>query len=34
MSYAGAVPRARAQEWAEEALARELGLEPAALTRP
>jgi AcrR family transcriptional regulator len=33
-SYAGAVPRARAQEWAEEALARELGLEPAALTRP
>ncbi|MFI7014697.1 TetR/AcrR family transcriptional regulator [Streptomyces sp. NPDC050164] len=33
-SYAGAVPRARAQEWAEEALARELGLDPAALTRP
>ncbi|MER7402904.1 TetR/AcrR family transcriptional regulator [Streptomyces sp. NPDC000070] len=33
-SYAGAVPRVRAQEWAEEALARELGLEPAALTRP
>ncbi|MET9686734.1 TetR family transcriptional regulator C-terminal domain-containing protein [Streptomyces coeruleorubidus] len=33
-SYAGAVPRARAQEWAEEALARELGLESAALTRP
>ncbi|MFI8834598.1 TetR/AcrR family transcriptional regulator [Streptomyces afghaniensis] len=33
-SYPGAVPRARAQEWAEEALARELGLEPTALTRP
>ncbi|OUC93355.1 TetR/AcrR family transcriptional regulator [Streptomyces swartbergensis] len=33
-SYAGAVPRARAQQWAEEALARELGLETAALTRP
>ncbi|MDG9708675.1 TetR/AcrR family transcriptional regulator [Streptomyces sp. DH10] len=33
-SYAGALPRARAQEWAEEALARELGLESAALTRP
>ncbi|MEU6181572.1 TetR/AcrR family transcriptional regulator [Streptomyces coeruleorubidus] len=33
-SYAGAVSRARAQEWAEEALARELGLESAALPRP
>ncbi|MFH8496228.1 TetR/AcrR family transcriptional regulator [Streptomyces coeruleorubidus] len=33
-SYAGALPRARAQEWAEEALARELGLESAVLTRP
>jgi AcrR family transcriptional regulator len=32
-SYAGAVPRVRAQEWAEEALARELGLETAPLTR-
>ncbi len=33
-SYEGAVPRARAQEWVEEALSRELGLESAALTRP
>ncbi|MFF5516201.1 TetR/AcrR family transcriptional regulator [Streptomyces coeruleorubidus] len=32
-SYAGALPRSRAQEWAEETLARELGLESAALTR-
>lgn len=31
-SYAGAVPRARAQEWVEEALARELGLEHERLT--
>lgn len=31
-SYAGAVPRARAQEWVEEALARELGLEQERLT--
>ncbi|GAA2486736.1 TetR family transcriptional regulator C-terminal domain-containing protein [Streptomyces longisporus] len=31
-SYAGAVSRARAQEWVDEALARELGLERAALT--
>ncbi|MEV6945398.1 TetR family transcriptional regulator C-terminal domain-containing protein [Streptomyces sp. NPDC051172] len=31
-SYAGAVPRARAQEWVDDALARELGLERAALT--
>lgn len=31
-SYAGAVPRARAQEWADEALARELGLAREALT--
>jgi hypothetical protein len=31
-SYAGAVPRARAQEWTDEALARELGLDRAALT--
>ncbi|WP_406320307.1 TetR/AcrR family transcriptional regulator [Streptomyces sp. NBC_00519] len=31
-SYAGTVSRARAQEWVEEALARELGLERAALT--
>ncbi|WP_369194828.1 TetR/AcrR family transcriptional regulator [Streptomyces djakartensis] len=29
-SYPGSVPRTRAQQWAEEALARELGLEPAA----
>ncbi|MDX3804017.1 TetR/AcrR family transcriptional regulator [Streptomyces sp. AK04-3B] len=29
-SYAGAVPRARAQEWVEEALTRELGLSPGA----
>ncbi|MFH9011463.1 TetR/AcrR family transcriptional regulator [Streptomyces sp. NPDC017943] len=29
-SYPGSVPRARAQQWADEALARELGLEPAA----
>ena len=33
-SYAGAVSRARAQEWVDEALARELGLERAALTAP
>ena len=31
-SYAGAVPRARALEWVDEALARELGLEREALT--
>ncbi|MET9734110.1 TetR/AcrR family transcriptional regulator [Streptomyces sp. NPDC006458] len=31
-SYPGAVSRARATDWAEEALARELGLERAALT--
>jgi AcrR family transcriptional regulator len=31
-SYAGAVSRARAQEWVDEALARELGLDRAALT--
>jgi AcrR family transcriptional regulator len=31
-SYAGAVPRARAQEWVDEALARELGLTREALT--
>ncbi|MCT9077744.1 TetR/AcrR family transcriptional regulator [Streptomyces fulvoviolaceus] len=31
-SYAGAVSRARAQEWVDEALARELGLEREALT--
>lgn len=31
-SYAGAVSRARAQEWVDEALARELGLERASLT--
>ncbi|NUP39452.1 MAG: TetR family transcriptional regulator, partial [Streptomyces sp.] len=31
-SYAGAVSRARAQEWVDEALARELGLERTALT--
>ncbi|WP_328346013.1 TetR/AcrR family transcriptional regulator [Streptomyces violaceus] len=30
-SYEGAVPRARAQEWVEEALSRELGLASAAL---
>ncbi|MFF6779352.1 TetR family transcriptional regulator C-terminal domain-containing protein [Streptomyces sp. NPDC012510] len=30
-TYDGAVPRTRAQEWAEEALARELGLDRAAL---
>ncbi|MFE9448181.1 TetR/AcrR family transcriptional regulator [Streptomyces sp. NPDC006739] len=29
--YAGAVPRSRAQRWADEALARELGLGPEAL---
>ncbi|MFJ1968220.1 TetR/AcrR family transcriptional regulator [Streptomyces sp. NPDC087903] len=33
-SYAGAVSRARAQEWVDEALARELGLKPEALTGP
>ncbi|MFF9804113.1 TetR/AcrR family transcriptional regulator [Streptomyces coeruleorubidus] len=33
-SYAGALPRARAQAWAEETLARELGLESAALAPP
>ncbi|MEU1935574.1 TetR/AcrR family transcriptional regulator [Streptomyces coeruleorubidus] len=33
-AYAGALPRSRAQEWAEETLARELGLDSAALTRP
>ncbi|MGW3632736.1 TetR/AcrR family transcriptional regulator [Streptomyces sp. NPDC005122] len=31
-SYAGAVSRARAQEWVDDALARELGLDRAALT--
>ncbi len=31
-SYAGTVSRARAQQWVDEALARELGLERAALT--
>ncbi|MDH6212909.1 TetR/AcrR family transcriptional regulator [Streptomyces pseudovenezuelae] len=31
-SYAGAVPRARAQEWVDEAVARELGLAREALT--
>ncbi|GGJ55072.1 hypothetical protein GCM10010121_077080 [Streptomyces brasiliensis] len=31
-SYAGAVPRSRAQEWVDEALARELGLRREALT--
>ncbi|MFI6934836.1 TetR/AcrR family transcriptional regulator [Streptomyces sp. NPDC050287] len=31
-SYAGAVPRARAQRWVDEALARELGLTREALT--
>ncbi|MET9017545.1 TetR family transcriptional regulator C-terminal domain-containing protein [Streptomyces olivaceoviridis] len=30
-SYPGAVPRSRAQEWVDDALARELGLERAAL---
>jgi AcrR family transcriptional regulator len=33
-SYAGAVSRARAQEWVDEAVARELGLERAELTAP
>lgn len=33
-SYPGAVSRARAQEWVDEALARELGLEREALTAP
>ncbi|UXY32817.1 TetR family transcriptional regulator C-terminal domain-containing protein [Streptomyces sp. HUAS TT20] len=31
-SYAGAVPRSRAQQWVDEALARELGLNREALT--
>lgn len=31
-SYPGAVPRSRAQEWVDDALARELGLERQALT--
>ncbi|MEW2512579.1 TetR family transcriptional regulator C-terminal domain-containing protein [Streptomyces sp. NPDC046870] len=31
-SYPGAVPRSRAQEWVDDALARELGLERGALT--
>lgn len=31
-SYAGAVPRTRAQEWVDEALARELGVDRGALT--
>ncbi|MEV6117107.1 TetR/AcrR family transcriptional regulator [Streptomyces sp. NPDC052109] len=31
-SYPGAVPRTRAQEWVDDALARELGLERSALT--
>ncbi|ANP50794.1 TetR family transcriptional regulator [Streptomyces griseochromogenes] len=33
-SYPGAVPRARAQAWVDDALARELGLEREALTAP
>ncbi|MGZ3102679.1 TetR/AcrR family transcriptional regulator [Streptomyces sp. H72] len=33
-SYGGSVSRARAQEWMDEALARELGLEREALTTP
>jgi AcrR family transcriptional regulator len=33
-SYPGAVSRARAQDWVDEALARELGLEREALTAP
>ncbi|CAL9614662.1 TetR family transcriptional regulator C-terminal domain-containing protein [Streptomyces sp. enrichment culture] len=33
-SYPGAVPRARAAEWVDEALARELGLEQGALSGP
>ncbi|KUM98954.1 TetR family transcriptional regulator [Streptomyces cellostaticus] len=33
-SYPGAVPRSRAQTWADDALARELGLEREALTAP
>ncbi|GAA3504879.1 TetR family transcriptional regulator C-terminal domain-containing protein [Streptomyces prasinosporus] len=33
-SYDGAVSRARARAWADEALARELGLDPKALTAP
>ncbi|WP_405865651.1 TetR/AcrR family transcriptional regulator [Streptomyces sp. NBC_01515] len=33
-AYGGAVSRARALEWVDEALARELGLERAALTAP
>ncbi|WP_309093362.1 TetR/AcrR family transcriptional regulator [Streptomyces sp.] len=33
-SYPGAIPRAWAQQWTEDALARELGLEPAPLTPP
>lgn len=33
-SYGGTVSRARAQEWVDEALARELGLEREALTAP
>lgn len=33
-SYAGAVSRARAQEWVDEALARELGLDREASTTP
>ncbi|ELS58115.1 TetR/AcrR family transcriptional regulator [Streptomyces viridochromogenes] len=33
-SYPGAVSRARAQQWVDEALARELGLEREALTAP
>ncbi|MET9909087.1 TetR family transcriptional regulator C-terminal domain-containing protein [Streptomyces sp. NPDC006476] len=33
-SYPGAVSRARAQEWVDEAVARELGLEREALTAP
>ncbi|WP_443055964.1 hypothetical protein [Streptomyces sp. IBSBF 3136] len=31
-SYPGAVPRSRAQQWVDEALARELGLPREALT--
>jgi AcrR family transcriptional regulator len=33
-TYTGAVSRARAQQWTDEALARELGMDRAALTRP
>ncbi|OXY94895.1 TetR family transcriptional regulator [Streptomyces diastatochromogenes] len=33
-SYPGAIPRSRAQQWADEALGRELGLGLEALTKP